>query len=186
MDNTKTTGVEKPKRELTEAQRLAFMAGREKRMANILKKKAEKEEAKEMDLDVDSKVTQVVLPDPPIPKLKIRVRKTTDHPEPTKKEVDVHLEREVETQPEEIVEGTKEKSASYEIDPDLIADRVIAKLQAMNEIQPPSPRPRKKYTKKAKLEDPTPSRSESSLQERDLNQSTPPRQTPPRLSYNWC
>ena len=36
--------TEKPKRVLTEAQRLAFLKGREKRMANIEKKRLEKEE----------------------------------------------------------------------------------------------------------------------------------------------
>lgn len=38
--------TEKPKRVLTEAQRLAFLKGREKRMANIEKKRLEKEELK--------------------------------------------------------------------------------------------------------------------------------------------
>ena len=180
MENTQTTVVEKPKRVLTEAQRLAFMAGREKRMANIMKKKAEKEEAKEMELDVDSKPVSV--PDPPIPKLKIRVRKTPDHP---KKNLEPDLEREVETQPEELIEKPE---PNYDIDPDLIADRVIAKLQALHEFQTSSPpAPKKKYTKKkAKISAPASTVSESSLQERNLDQSSPPRQTPPRVSYNWC
>lgn len=37
--------IPKPKRELTEAQKLAFLKGREKRLANIEKKRLEKEEA---------------------------------------------------------------------------------------------------------------------------------------------
>lgn len=37
--------IPKPKRVLTEAQRLAFLKGREKRMANIEKRRLEKEEA---------------------------------------------------------------------------------------------------------------------------------------------
>lgn len=45
----------KPKKVLTEAQRLAFLKGREKRMANIEKKRLEKEEQ---------------LPDPPMPEVK--------------------------------------------------------------------------------------------------------------------
>jgi hypothetical protein len=40
----------KPKRVLTEAQRLAFLKGREKRMANIEKKRLEKLEADQMEL----------------------------------------------------------------------------------------------------------------------------------------
>lgn len=42
----------KPKRVLTEAQRLAFLKGREKRMANIEKKKLEAEEAKQVQVQV--------------------------------------------------------------------------------------------------------------------------------------
>lgn len=40
---------EKPKRVLTEAQRLAFLKGREKRMANIERRRLEKEEAAQME-----------------------------------------------------------------------------------------------------------------------------------------
>jgi len=48
----------KPKKVLTEAQRLAFLKGREKRMANIEKKRLEKEELKEVEAP------------PPMPELK--------------------------------------------------------------------------------------------------------------------
>lgn len=54
----------KPKRELTEAQKLAFLKGREKRLANIEKKRLEKEEAAET-------VAKIVTPKtspPPTPK----------------------------------------------------------------------------------------------------------------------
>ncbi len=178
MDSTQQTGVEKPKRVLTEAQRLAFMAGREKRMANILKKKAEKEEAKEIDMDVDSKPAAPT-PDPPIPKLKLRTRKTVDHPKPAEEE---------ETQPSKRETQIPEKvEANFELYPDIIADRVIAKLQAMRDDRPPTPPPpKKKYTKKARISEPTEPGRVSSLREQDLTDTTPPRQSPPRVSYNWC
>lgn len=44
-ENEETKAQEKPKRQLTEAQRLAFLKGREKRMANLEVKRQEKEEA---------------------------------------------------------------------------------------------------------------------------------------------
>lgn len=60
-----TTSVPtKPKRVLTEAQRLAFLKGREKRMANIMKKREEKLEAEQMEF-VDEPVPEVeAKPDP--------------------------------------------------------------------------------------------------------------------------
>lgn len=60
--------MEKPKRVLTEAQRLAFLKGREKRMANIEKKRLEK-------------IEEFVPPDvvPPVPKLK-RAKKVVPPP----------------------------------------------------------------------------------------------------------
>ena len=50
----------KPKRVLTEAQRLAFLKGREKRMANIEKKRLEKLEMEEI---IKSPEPKVVTPD---------------------------------------------------------------------------------------------------------------------------
>lgn len=58
------------KKQLTEAQRLAFLKGREKRMANIEKKRLEKEEA------------EAVVDAPPKPKLKRQVNKIDPDPEP--------------------------------------------------------------------------------------------------------
>jgi hypothetical protein len=43
------TSVAKPKRVLTEAQRLAFMKGREKRLSNIARRKEEQQEVQEME-----------------------------------------------------------------------------------------------------------------------------------------
>jgi hypothetical protein len=184
MDSTQQTGVEKPKRVLTEAQRLAFMAGREKRMANILKKKAEKEEAKEIEMDVDSKPATASTPDPPIPKLKLRInRKTVDHPKPVQEEE----QDTVKSEPEISDKVEVKQTTNFELYPDIIADRVIARLQAMRDDRPPTPPPpKKKYTKKARITEPSVPGTVSSLQEKNLTEITPPRQSPPRVSYNWC
>lgn len=53
----------KPKKVLTEAQRLAFLKGREKRMANIEKKRLEKEEAKQVE------EAPAPAPEPPPPEM---------------------------------------------------------------------------------------------------------------------
>lgn len=60
----------KPKRVLTEAQRLAFLKGREKRMANIEKKKLEAEEAKQVQVQENAEPAPVPVPVPvqvPVP-----------------------------------------------------------------------------------------------------------------------
>lgn len=57
----------KPKRVLTEAQRLAFIKGREKRLANLERKRMEKEEAKMLeatqppDISAQAKPVEVVI-----------------------------------------------------------------------------------------------------------------------------
>lgn len=89
-----TTTTTKPKRQLTEAQRLAFMKGREKRMANLLKKKEEKLEAemlsKEEDVPTDPETEsepemeteKSKTPEPPTPPpVAKKVRKTKTKPE---------------------------------------------------------------------------------------------------------
>jgi hypothetical protein len=59
----------KPKKVLTEAQRLAFLKGREKRMANIEKKRLEKEEAKQVE-ETPAPVETKPEPPPEMPTLK--------------------------------------------------------------------------------------------------------------------
>jgi hypothetical protein len=80
----------KPRRVLTEAQRLAFIKGREKRMANIEKKKQEKEAIhKEEHEDFAAKIADMVLskiktePVPEKPKLVKRkyTRRIPESPE---------------------------------------------------------------------------------------------------------
>lgn len=83
--------ADKPKRVLTEAQRLAFLKGREKRMANIEKKRLEKleveeamkkpieplqvaEETKPTTTPPDAALPKLTSPPPSPPKLKIHKR----------------------------------------------------------------------------------------------------------------
>jgi hypothetical protein len=72
----------KPKKVLTEAQRLAFLKGREKRMANIEKKRLEKEEAKQVE---EAPAPTETKPEPPpeIPTLKRAEPRATSTPPPT-------------------------------------------------------------------------------------------------------
>lgn len=68
MEETK-----KPKKQLTEAQRLAFLEGRKKRMANIEKKKQEKEEEEAKKQEENTIETQIEPPErcptPPPPSI---------------------------------------------------------------------------------------------------------------------
>jgi hypothetical protein len=64
----------KPKRVLTEAQRLAFLKGREKRMANIEKRRLEKEEQKQVESEP--------IPALPSPVLKRQVAADVKKPKP--------------------------------------------------------------------------------------------------------
>jgi len=63
----------KPKRQLTEAQRLAFLKGREKRLANIARKREEK---LEMERAIETKPVDAPVSPPPLEKI-------TERPAPT-------------------------------------------------------------------------------------------------------
>lgn len=89
----------KPKKVLTEAQRLAFLKGREKRMANIEKKRLEKEEQ---------------LPDPPMPEVKRHEPTPAPAPAPT---------------PEPAPAPAPTFSFDESKIADTIAERVLAKLE---------------------------------------------------------
>lgn len=67
----------RPKKVLTEAQRLAFLKGREKRMANIEKKRLEKEEAKQVE-----EAPPAVEPPPEMPTVKHAEPRATSTPPP--------------------------------------------------------------------------------------------------------
>jgi hypothetical protein len=78
-----TETTTKPKKVLTEAQRLAFMKGREKRLQNIMLKKAAKEEENKME---EEGVTTTE--EPPSQEeekqspLKIKIKRVKKEPEP--------------------------------------------------------------------------------------------------------
>lgn len=71
----------KPKKELTEAQRLAFLKGREKRMANLEKARLAKEEAKQQEINEPAPaiVIKEEIASPPTPSIPEPVPPTT-HP----------------------------------------------------------------------------------------------------------
>lgn len=79
MDSAPDMAAAKPKKVLTEAQRLAFLKGREKRMANIEKKRLEKEEAKQ----VEEAPAPAPEPIPEMPTLKRAEPRSTSTPTPT-------------------------------------------------------------------------------------------------------
>lgn len=110
MDSIST---EKPKKVLTEAQRLAFLKGREKRMANLEKKKL-------ADLEIAS---ASVSPSP---------KKTTVKRQTNAKPViipDQHQEPEPEVKPEPEKESIFKQDSK--IDPDEIVDRIMKRLPDM-------------------------------------------------------
>jgi len=78
MESAPDMAAAKPKKVLTEAQRLAFLKGREKRMANIEKKRLEKEEAKQ----VEEAPAPAPEPPPEIPTLKRAEPRATSTPPP--------------------------------------------------------------------------------------------------------
>lgn len=78
------TEEQKPKRVLTEAQRLAFLKGREKRMANIEKKRLEKLEVAETETPPPATVPKPVTPEPPKPVTPEPPKPETPLPSPPK------------------------------------------------------------------------------------------------------
>ena len=113
----------KPKKVLTEAQRLAFLKGREKRMANIEKKRLEKEEVKEMDMP------------PPLP-VKVKVSAPAPEPEP---------EPEPSAAAPKEVPRTKTPEPKLHIDENKIADTVAERVWL--KLQEAKPK-RKPYTRR--------------------------------------
>lgn len=149
--------MDKPKRTLTEAQRLAFLKGREKRMANIEKKRLETEEKNAAVAEIQPDPDPVpVTPDekpqpqspaapepepvvvPPVPKLKRAPRKTT--------------------------------TPAFVLDEDKIANRVAEEvMKKMQELQPP---PKERKPRKPRAKPLTP--------EKGMN--APP---PPAYNFSW-
>lgn len=143
---------------LTEAQRLAFLKGREKRMANLEKKKLE-------DAEMAALETPAFAPEKP--KVVRKPRKTKEPAKP-KVPVDVKLQidpSEADTQPETDAEEMKEQAKadptpdvtsqpqqplavsqdvpSIKFDEDAIANKVVAMLLEKGVGLPPPPAPLK-------------------------------------------
>lgn len=115
----------KPKRVLTEAQRLAFIKGREKRLANLERKRQEKLEAEQSVQPTEERVstTEPKLPQvdpPPIPVLK----RQTNAEKPPSASLDDHFAKKV-------------------------VEMLYSKFneEAIAEEEPP---PKRKYTRRAK------------------------------------
>jgi hypothetical protein len=141
----------KPKRVLTEAQRLAFLKGREKRMANIEKKRLEKLEADQMELPA--------APPKPAPKPRaskkhiVAVQADPDisnepNPEPEKKpEPEPVTETKEEIPPEKpVLTRQTNDHTVIQIDEDKIASRVAEEVlrkieQSKKPRKPRTPRP---------------------------------------------
>ena len=133
----------KPKRVLTEAQRLAFLKGREKRLANIETRRMEKLEAMENAVQEDD------MP-PPAPKKKPRTTKVKVKTEsPTAKKIqepepDPEPEPEPKTEPksEPETKETKETKQS-ETGPtniDAIIQEVMSRMKEKESVSTPIPK----------------------------------------------
>lgn len=168
---------EQPKKTLSEAQRLAFLKGREKRMANIEKKKLEEQEK----LTLEAKVFSP----PPKPKLK---RQTKTRPETPMPEPQSPKPVSDPTPVAKVVTPEKKRSHSLsdehiddmvskimsKIDHSLnggLVDKLIASLQPVkNEVEPP---PQKKTRK--------PRAKKESKKKEDSVPSNPP----PTNNFTW-
>lgn len=167
---------------LTEAQRLAFLKGREKRMANIEKAKLEKAE-----LEAFAKEAPLPAPAPEKPKVK-RTRKPKTTPVSVEVKIDPdpsEATTEPETDPDEVVASseTPSKSASnpvsdtsstafYEFDQDAFANKIVdmlvqkgfaAPTPAVQDapVKPKKPKARKPVAKKTASVVPQPESSNS-------------------------
>lgn len=100
----------KPKRELTEAQKLAFLKGREKRLANIEKKRLEKEEAA-----ANTTEAKIVTP--------------------TKQETPPQKQK-----PDPVPETQPAPVASFDFDMDALADKVAERILKAQPVPAPKPK----------------------------------------------
>lgn len=153
LDNVDLSSI-KPKRVLTEAQRLAFLKGRETRMANLEKKRLEKEEA----LFATMEDTQVK----PVTKTrKPRVKKI--EPEPIQEQQSIQREPTVVEESKEVLEQEEvpntehhspapatTPSASLDVDKiaNIVADQVYAKMKSEKATKKPSRNTTKNTTEK--------------------------------------
>jgi hypothetical protein len=164
---------------LTEAQRLAFLKGREKRMANLEKKKLEAAEQEMFASEAKSEPVPDMVETPPVPKPKVKRTKTIK----PKVEVKVKVEPDPDPVPEPETaaapvdeEIPKEPKVSDVVPPtfdeDAFADKIVSMLMSkgINGNQqapaPPAVKPKKERKAKAK----------------PLGTSAPP---PPVSTFSW-
>jgi hypothetical protein len=156
-DGAPSETVTKPKRVLTEAQRLAFLKGREKRLDNIQKKKMAIKEAEEIDQTdgvaaapapkpASKKKTKTVVPTPPPP------------PPPPEPETDEESEEyEDEEQPEPNIHSPSESSQSEDEEftddlPPVQPNKTPAPTPKSKPLQD-NPKPRRPFVDHDKLAD---------------------------------
>lgn len=175
---------EKPKRQLTEAQRLAFLKAREKRLANIEKKKQdelENVESKDEDKSIPTEtIIEEVSPDIPQkekPKRKYTRKKRNvkeeEPSEPTESDLN-EVSEDIETmedQTDDINQDKNEESDKHPdlskevvVDHDLLAERIIERMQKLD----PPPLKRETATRRPKPR---------------LHATTA--NTPPQVFFNW-
>jgi len=159
MAKSKTTTEEKPKKVLTEAQRLAFLKGREKRMANLeMKRQQVKEETIEqtieqpvvdaMDESPKTDSPDESPPDPPV------LKRQTNRLEPPVQQVEPVLES---TKPMEIdipKHQTMDDDAMARRIADLVFDRLQLEIPDTKQAAPIVASPKKKKKVAIKQEAP--------------------------------
>lgn len=173
---------ERPKKVLTEAQRLAFLKGREKRMANIERKRQEKLEAQQGGVEPEptpkptkkrvkkekpepvSQPERVVEPTPPPPPVVEVKEEPVDDKAPPSPKTDNEMESD--SDEEEIMQG--EDDDYHQVAAKQIAGYLFEHLQKLKPSSPPPPppqeavaypkdedRPKRKYERKAVKPEPT-------------------------------
>jgi len=160
----------KPKRQLTEDQRLAFMKGREKRLANIERKRQEKIEAAENEPMAATQPEESIVDETPSP------------PPPVQMESKVEPQRK--DTPRYTDDDFEEKHAKLAAK---IADLLYGKLSSNMPAPPPpqieEPKKKRTYTKRAP----------AALRPKKAKEVTPPDspepvqavQAPPQRIFNW-
>lgn len=151
----------KAKKVLTEAQRLAFLKGREKRLANIETKRMEKVEAMENATQEDA---------PPKVKPKTKAKPEPVPPVETKQE---EPEPEPESEPEPKVE---EKPIVEPPNIDAIVQQVMSRIKKQEEVSPPV----KTTNKRPYVRRPTP----TTISQTPPDSPPPPTKVPTR-DFNW-
>ena len=198
---------------LTEAQRLAFLKGREKRMANLEKKKLEKKELEQNEIlrMLAEELGEMEKEDTPEkPKLVRKPRKTKEAKEakevkvkvdPSEADTEPETDPEVETKadtkagakaetkadpaPPAAVSENRAAPAGFQFDEDAIANKVVAMLLEKGVGVPAAPgnEPPPLKAKKPKVARATSARSNSNA---GSNETRFPQSYPPQsASFSW-